>query len=214
MRLSNTLVLATNNLHKIEEFKSLFQLYGKADLNLVSASHILRNSEKLAEVEDGTTYFENASAKARIANQGCHYPCLADDSGLEVDALPGELGVRSARYAIAKAGQSQDQANVTKLLESLRGRPFEARKARFVCTLALSLEGAMLYANGSLSGHIAEAPAGQGGFGYDPVFIPDGFQKTLAELGETKKNEISHRSLAVKDLFEQISLRGLFFAKP
>lgn len=214
MRLSNTLVLATNNLHKISEMKSLFEMHGLSHLEFTPLSRIIRNAEKLGDVETGSTYFENASAKARLANQGCHYPCLADDSGLEVDAIPGELGVYSARYAIPKAGESKDQANINKLLEALRGRPLDARNARFVCTLVLVLEGLLLHATGILEGRIAEAPAGNNGFGYDPVFIPNGYQKTLAELGDQTKNQISHRSLAVKDLIGQIKHHGIFLAKP
>src|SRR4051812_34700616 len=110
MRLSNKIVLASLNRNKFEEMQAL--LDGYPQVELAQASDFIRNADKLAFVERHDTYFENAIAKARLANAGCHYPCLADDSGLEVEALNGKPGVRSHRYATPKAGMTQDQANV------------------------------------------------------------------------------------------------------
>src|ERR1700758_2201566 len=117
MRLSNKILLATNNRDKFEEFKSLVAAYPEIDLAL--AGDVLRNTDKLRFVETHDTYLENAVAKARFVNLGAHYPALGDDSGIEVLALEGKLGVRSQRYAPAKAGMTQDQANNELLLKEL-----------------------------------------------------------------------------------------------
>src|SRR4051812_7049512 len=117
MRLSNRILLATLNRDKFEEFRTLFSAY--PDIELVTAESILRNPERLAYVERYDTYLENSMAKARLANQGSHFPTLADDSGLEVEGLDWKPGVRSHRYATPKAGVSQDQANIDRLLSEL-----------------------------------------------------------------------------------------------
>src|SRR5690349_15530960 len=154
MRASQEIVLASTNHDKFLEFQALLAAY--PELKLLPATKILRNADKLAKVEIHSTYVENAMAKARFANHGAHFPCLADDSGLEVEALQGKPGPRSARYAIAKAGQSQDQANRDKLLDELRGHTREKRRAKFVCCLALVMEGVAIHATGSIAGTIAE----------------------------------------------------------
>lgn len=212
MRASHVVVLASTNLDKLAEFKALLKPYG--EIELISADEIIRNPEKLGLVEKFETYEENAIAKARLANQGSHYPCLADDSGLEVQALEGKPGVRTRRYAIPTAGQSQDQANIAKLLQELKGVSGERRAARFACSLALVVEGILVTAQGTLEGSIAEAPRGANGFGYDPVFIPKGQSRTLAELNEDDKNAISHRKVALAKLFEEIATQGIILAKP
>jgi XTP/dITP diphosphohydrolase len=210
MRLSNQIVLATLNRDKFEEFRTLFSAY--PDVDLFMAEHFLRNPSKLGLVENHNTYVENAVAKARLANQGTHYPSLADDSGLEVDGLEGKPGVRSHRYAVAKAGQSQDQANIDKLLSELgQGK---SRSARFVCTLALVIEGLMIDATGVLEGTITDSPRGTNGFGYDPVFIPKGSSRTFAEMTDAEKNMISHRAKALHELMAKVKNHGIVFAKP
>ncbi|MGZ3699073.1 MAG: RdgB/HAM1 family non-canonical purine NTP pyrophosphatase, partial [Bdellovibrionota bacterium] len=171
------------------------------------------NPEGLAHSERHSTYLENASAKARLANQGTHFPTIADDSGLEVDALGGKPGVRSHRYATPKAGISQDQANVQLLLSELKGST--SREAKFVCTLVLVIEGILIHATGTLEGTISDAPRGTNGFGYDPVFMPKGsHNKTLAELTDVEKNSISHRAKALHELMAQVKSHGILFAKP
>jgi XTP/dITP diphosphohydrolase len=210
MRLSNKIVLASLNREKFEEMQALLAAYPQ--IELVQASDYIRNASKLAYVERYDTYFENATAKARLANAGCHYPCIADDSGLEVEALNGKPGVRSHRYASPKAGMTQDQANVELLLSEIRGAA--SRQARFVCTLVLLVEGIMIQATGTLEGTIADKPRGAHGFGYDPVFIPAGSNKTLAEMTAEEKNAISHRAKAVHDLMAQVKSHGIVFAKP
>jgi XTP/dITP diphosphohydrolase len=210
MRLANKIVLATLNMDKFDEFRSILKAY--PEIELVPAEQVIRNARNLAFVERYNTYAENSIAKARLANQGAHYPCLADDSGLEVMALEGKPGVRSHRYATPKAGVSQDQANVDLLLTELSRA--SSRDARFVCHLALLVEGIMVQATGVLEGTITEKPRGAHGFGYDPVFIPKGATKTLAEMTAEEKNAISHRALAVHELMKQVKNHGIVFAKP
>ncbi|MCC7443146.1 MAG: RdgB/HAM1 family non-canonical purine NTP pyrophosphatase [Bdellovibrionales bacterium] len=212
MRASHEILFASTNADKLAEFQALLAAY--PEVKLLPAAKILRNAEKLAKVEIFQTYVENAMAKARFANQGAHYPCLADDSGLEIEALGNQPGPRTARYAAATAGQSQDQANMAKVLDELKGRPREARRAQFVCCLALVMEGVAIHVNGVLKGTIAEAPMGSQGFGYDPIFIPDGHTKTLAQMGDADKNRISHRAAALQLLMEEIRRRGLILARP
>ncbi len=213
MRLSNTIVLATLNRHKYEECKALFAAHPEcADLDLQLAERFVRNVSGLRLVENHSTYMENAIAKARMINLGSHYPSLGDDSGIEVMALEGRPGVRSHRYATARVGVSQDQANVEQLLSELKGKT--QREARFVCSLALVIEGILVQGTGTLDGTIAEAPRGTAGFGYDPIFIPKGSNQTLAEMGAIAKNKISHRAKALEALMQEVTAKGIVFAKP
>jgi len=209
MRLVNRVLLATENRNKFDEFKALFHAF--PEVNLLMANEILRNTDGLKFVERYDTYLENALAKARLVNQGAHYPSLADDSGLEVEGLGGKPGVRSHRYATPKAGLSQDEANVQLMLKELTGKP---RNAKFVCTLALLVEGILVHATGTLDGTIAEAPRGTHGFGYDSIFIPNGSNKTLAEMTSAEKNAISHRNKALQLLMLQVRQHEITFAKP
>ena len=212
MRMANVMVLASTNRHKFEEFKELLSRYPGIELHPVQ-DHI-RNSDKLGLVETSDHYYDNAIAKARACNQGCHYPSLADDSGLEVDALGGKPGVHPHRFAIPRAGETQDTANVKKLLEAMKNVPENQRNARFVCHLALVMEGKLIHVVGTLEGTIAMEAHGNGGFGYDPIFIPKGQTQTLAELGTQIKNQISHRATAVANLMEEMKLQEIVLAKP
>lgn len=212
MRSSKQVVLATTNHHKLQEFRSLFKTYPEVDL--ISLEGLIRNPDKLAAVENHTSYLENANAKARLANHACHFPCLADDSGLEVMALEGRPGVRTHRYATPKAGQSQDQANIALLLEELKGKTGDQRRARFVCALALVMEGILIHSTGTIEGRIAEAPSGRGGFGYDPIFIPEGHNRTISEMTEDEKNSLSHRARALHALMLEVKAKGIVFARP
>ena len=210
MRLSNQLVLASLNRHKFEEFQALLGAY--PGISLIPVENLIRNPEGLRRVETHENYLENAVAKARLINQGCHYPTLSDDSGLEVRALQGRPGVRSHRYAPSQPKKSQDQANIELLLKELQGQ--ENRSALFTCTLALIIEGILIHATGTMEGTIAEAPSGTHGFGYDPIFIPAGKNQTLAEMTDAEKNQISHRSKAVHAMMAQVKSHGIVFAKP
>jgi len=212
MRVANTIVLASTNRHKFEEFETLFKKY--PELKIVPVQDYIRNSEKLGLVETSDQYLENAKAKARTCNHGCHYPSLADDSGLEVMALEGRPGVRSHRFAIPKLGQTQDQANMIKLLDEMKNIPVAQRTARFVCHLALVMEGSIFHAEGILEGSIAFEPRGVEGFGYDPIFIPKGMDKTLSELSPAQKNKISHRALAVEKLMSDLAAKEIVIARP
>lgn len=211
MRLTEKIVFASLNRKKWEELRDLLAPHG---IELLEAEGFIRNAEKLPLVETFQTYSENAAAKARLANQAAHYPCLADDSGLEVQALEGRPGARSARFAIPRAGETQDQANVKKLMEDLSGVTGEKRAARFRTVLALVMEGLLVLGEGTLEGVISDAPRGKNGFGYDPVFIPKGEKRTLAEMTFNEKNAFSHRADAVRDLIAKIESHGLSLARP
>lgn len=220
MRHSNKIVLASMNPDKFKEFSALLSAY--PEVELVPAEGLIRNPEKLAFVETHDTYLENAIAKARLANTGSHYPSLADDSGLEAEGLDGKPGVRSHRFAKIQVGVgpgavsriSQDKANMDLLLQELKARPGASRNARFVASLALMIEGILVHSTGVLEGTIIDQPRGTHGFGYDPIFVPKGSQKTLAEMTEQEKNAISHRAKALHDLMAQVKARGIVFARP
>lgn len=210
MRNSSALVLASTNRHKFEEFSELLKNY--PEIELVPVHEKIRNADKLGMVENSDQYSENAISKARLANHGCHLPCLADDTGIEVEALGGRPGVRSHRYALPKLGETQDQANVLKMLNELKGQA--TRSARFVCHLALVMEGTLIHVAAGLEGLIASEPRGNLGFGYDSIFIPTGYEQTLAELGPEVKNKLSHRALAMSAMIEEIKKREIILAKP
>lgn len=190
------LLVATRNAHKTAEFASILG----PEFRVVD----LRSLDRAAEVEEtGTTFAENAILKALTASRQSDDLVVADDSGLEVDALRGAPGVYSARYAGTHAG---DGDNVTKLLQEMAPvTGGSARTARFVCALALAREGALLAEfRGVVEGGISTAPQGDGGFGYDPVFVPRGYDKTFAQLGGALKNRISHRARAITKLREHL----------
>lgn len=182
-------VLATNNEGKVREFRALL---GDAPVELMSVRTLLGCT--LDVEETGTTFEENAILKARAVCRATGRIALADDSGLEVDALGGRPGVRSARYAGERA---TDRENNALLLSELGGTPH--RRARFRCVLAVCVPGdARVHTvAGSCEGTIARGPTGNGGFGYDPLFLPDGLcGRSMAELSPAEKNAISHRGRA------------------
>lgn len=149
-------------------------------------------------VEDGATFQANAIKKAQTVSRRTILPVLADDSGLEVRALNGRPGIRSARFS----GEKQDdRANNTKLLRLMKNVPASRRQARFICWIALALGGRLIRVfEGSCAGSIAFSPGGRTGFGYDPVFIPREYRKTMAQLGSRRKDQISHRGRAIARL--------------
>lgn len=192
-----TLVFASNNAHKLEEIRAI--LGNKFDVK--SLKDIGCNVDI---PETGTTFRENALQKARYVKEHFGFDCFADDSGLQVEALGGEPGVYSARYAVKNGRQvtagNKDDANMDVLHEKLAGE--ENRKACFRTCIALIYEGETHFFDGVVEGHIITEKRGDGGFGYDPLFIPDGYDKTFAELGNEVKNGISHRARAVAQLAE------------
>lgn len=192
-------VLATRNSGKVREFSGLLQgIFAK----VISLSDLDSPPEV---TEDGATFRENALKKARAIAQFSGRAALADDSGLEVDALGGEPGVYSARYAGENAS---DEDNILKLLRELNG--IDDRKARFVCCLALvTPEGGETVVEGTCEGVILTEPRGEGGFGYDPVFFLPEYGKAMAEIPPGLKNEISHRARAAQLLINNLRSKTL-----
>lgn len=186
------LVIATKNKGKAKEFSELFLPYNIQIKTLLD----LENSINIEET--GTTFIENARLKAEQARDMFKTHVLADDSGLVVDALNGAPGIYSARYA---GEQATDQKNNDKLLTQLKDIPKNKRTARFVAVVALALQkGETIYREGICEGTIAFKPVGQYGFGYDPIFIPKGYDVTMAQLNPAEKNQISHRKRALDKL--------------
>jgi XTP/dITP diphosphohydrolase len=191
-------VVATANAHKLRELADLF---AGMDVTLVARPEGLAMPE-----ETGATFLANARLKARAIAQATGEIALADDSGLEVDALGGDPGVRSARYA---GHPSDDAANNAKLLADLRGIHGANRRARFRCVLALvAPDGKELTAEGRFEGFVLDAPKGAGGFGYDPLFQPEGDTRSLAEYADAEKNAVSHRGRAARRLREMLERLG------
>ena len=186
------LVFATNNTHKLEEVSDIVS----GGINIISLKEI-GCYDDIPETAD--TLEGNALLKAQYIREHYGYDCFADDTGLEVEALNGEPGVRSARYA----GDAHDSnANIEKLLRALDG--ISNRKARFRTVIALILNGQTEFFEGVINGRIIDERRGATGFGYDPVFVPDGYSETFAELGAEIKNKISHRALAARKLAERL----------
>ncbi len=181
---------ATNNPNKLKEIKNKL---GKA-YEIISLSD-LGHTDELPETHD--TLEENSLEKAQFIYDKYKVNCFADDTGLLVEALNGEPGVKSARYA-GPAKNSEDNMNL--LLQKLEG--FSNRKAKFITVISLIVEGKIHQFTGEIEGVIAQQKSGNQGFGYDPIFIPEGWQKTFAELDLEEKNKISHRARAVSRLVD------------
>ncbi|RKU17682.1 non-canonical purine NTP pyrophosphatase, RdgB/HAM1 family [Candidatus Poribacteria bacterium] len=193
------LVLATRNLGKVKELTAMLSPDGQRhNIQLLSLQDFPDAPEV---VEDGETYQENAAKKAVVIADYTGLRTLADDAGIEVDALDGAPGVHSKRWA---GDDATDAIRVQKLLEALEGKT--NRTARFVAAIAIvepiGVENPscnrVQVVVGKCEGHITHAPAGDSGFGYDPIFVPVGYEKTFAELGDAIKNRISHRSEALR----------------
>jgi len=200
---ASTLVFATRNRGKIAELRALAEPLG---LEVVSAAELGAPDVE----EDGATFDANAAKKAREISMALGKPALADDSGLVVDALQGAPGVHSARFA---GPDADDGANNEKLLELLRDVPADRRQAHFTCVMAFAdphgaLGDHVELTNGRCDGLIAEAPRGDGGFGYDPLFLVPDQGLTFAELPSSVKNTISHRAEAMRSM--QSFLRRYF----
>ncbi|MBL0006112.1 MAG: RdgB/HAM1 family non-canonical purine NTP pyrophosphatase [Saprospiraceae bacterium] len=191
------LLFASANRHKLEEIRQIIPAaYRLSGLNDYSVH------EEIPERFD--TFEANATAKASYVYKKTGIPCFADDSGLVVDALDGRPGVLSARYA---GEHKSSEENVSKLLSELTG--IRDRTARFIAVIAYQEnEKDVLLFKGTIEGTINYTPAGVGGFGYDPVFIPSGFDKTFAQLSPGLKNQISHRAKAIKLFLQYLSEKG------
>ena len=184
------LVLATRNPGKVREIGEI--LKNENGIELLS----LRNYPDAPDVvEDGSTYEDNAIKKASVLAEYTGHLTIGDDSGLAVDALDGAPGVHSARYAGENAS---DQDRIAKLLDALQEVPYDRRSGRFVCAIAIAEPHAQVQVvRGVCEGRIIRTPRGLSGFGYDPIFVPVGYDKTYAELGDEIKNQISHRAKAL-----------------
>jgi XTP/dITP diphosphohydrolase len=196
-------VLASANPGKLRELGSLLGPYG---LELLPQAALGIGSVP----ESGATFLENALLKARHASAAAQLPALADDSGIEVDALGGRPGVRSARYAGEGAS---DAENLARLLEELEGVPEPRRTARYRCVVVwvrTADDPAPLTGSGTWEGRIALAPRGSGGFGYDPAFVPAGAGRTAAELSAEEKNRVSHRAQALRALVAALEAGGVY----
>lgn len=187
------LVFATNNLNKLDELKKMLDV----SIHLKSLSDI-NCSEDIPET--GNTLEENAFQKSNYIYNKFKVNCFADDTGLEIDALNGEPGVLSARYA----GEDKDASkNMLKVLDHLKY--YENRKARFRTVISLILDSNEYQFEGIVNGEIKKIPSGTKGFGYDPIFTPDGYSQTFAEMDLSEKNRISHRGKAVQKLVDFIN---------
>ncbi|MBX3233742.1 MAG: RdgB/HAM1 family non-canonical purine NTP pyrophosphatase [Labilithrix sp.] len=200
--MKHSLVVATNNRGKLEELRHLL---AGLDLEILSLADV--SKKKVSIVEDGDTFEENAVKKATEVAGLTMMLTLADDSGLEVDVLGGAPGVRSARYAGERATDSENNAQLLAALDALSNEDLTARgdfTAQFRCVLALVdpfvRDGEPFVVEGVCRGKITRTPRGSGGFGYDPLFLVEGTDKTMAELSEEEKNRISHRARAAESL--------------
>ena len=187
------IVLATTNKKKVEEIKKIFRHMDK-DTKIYTLDDFPAMEEV---VEDGDTFEANAIKKAEQIASVTGMTALADDSGLAVDALDGAPGVYSARYA---GEDADDKANNDKLLDALKDVDEEKRGAQFVCCIALASAEEIHTFMGSVKGRIGTEPKGASGFGYDPLFYPEGSEKTFAEMSAKDKNAISHRANALREL--------------
>ena len=200
--MAKEILIATKNKHKLEEINKL----------LIGLDITLKNLADYPDapevIEDKESFIENAAKKAIEYSKFAGIPALADDSGLEVDVLDGRPGVHSARYA----GEEQDdKKNITKLLNVLDDVMPNKRTAHFKCLVALAQNDNILAtAEGTCEGAITSEPAGEYGFGYDPVFIPKGYDNTFSELGAEVKDKISHRAVAFNKMAEIIKKSNLF----
>ena len=189
------IVLATANTHKVIEFQRILNEL-LPDLELVAANQF----PGVPEIEEtGSTFAENALIKARAINEFTNLPALADDSGLVVEALNGAPGIFSARYAGINA---DDKANVMKLLNEIKGLDQSLLSAKFECSIALvdKSQDLELVVDGQMPGQVIKEVRGENGFGYDPIFVPQGLTKTSSELSDSEKDKISHRGIALRKI--------------
>lgn len=192
------LLVATGNAHKLQEIRQILSpfhitVYGYKDLNI-----------KMEDVEEnGKTYYDNALIKAEALQKITTMPIIADDSGLEIEAMDNAPGLHSARYADSFGGHA---GAIKQIFKEIEGK---SRKARFVCDIVLvNVEDKPLKFEAVVPGRIAEEVDGEGGFGYDPIFIEDSLNKTYASMSQEEKNRVSHRGLALKKLLVYLMLNG------
>lgn len=196
------IIAATKNKHKIEEIQAITKEFGMEVISRAAAG-----VPDIEIEEDGDTFEKNSEKKAREIMELCGEITIADDSGLMVDALGGAPGVISARFA---GEDGNDLKNNEKLLALLSDVPPETRTARFVSVITMVYpNGRKIVARGECEGHMIDQPKGSNGFGYDPLFVPVGYDRTFAELSGTEKNQISHRAIALQNLRKKLMEEGV-----
>ena len=194
-------VLASKNPHKLVEISKITEKFG---FELVLQSEL---GVDIDVEETGSTFEENSYLKARAVMEATGLPALADDSGIAVDALNGEPGIYSARYGFDES--LDDWGRLQLLLKNTENVPDGQRQAQFVCVITLvTPEGKVIQARGEVHGELLRAPAGEGGFGYDPIFYYPPFGKSLAEVSAEEKNQVSHRANALRAFYEKLKEAG------
>ena len=194
-------VLASKNKHKIEEISKITE---KFDMELVLESEL---GVDIDVEETGSTFEENSYLKAEAVMKATGLPALADDSGIAVDALNGEPGIYSARYGFDESLDDRGRLNL--LLKNTENVPDDKRQAKFVCVITLvTPQGQTIQARGEVHGMLLRAPAGENGFGYDPIFYYPPFGKSLAQVSPEEKNRVSHRANALKVFYEKLKEAG------
>ena len=195
------IIAATQNKHKIREIEAITKKFG---MEIVSRDEA--GIDKVEVVEDGTTFEENSYKKAYEIMKLCGEVTIADDSGIVVDCIGGAPGVYSARFA---GVDGDDEANNRKLMEMIKDFPFEERTARFVSVITMVYpDGDTIVARGEVEGHVIPEEIGENGFGYDPMFIPLGYDITFGQFEPEEKNKISHRANALVSLQKQLEERA------
>lgn len=195
--MEKTIVAATGNKHKIKEIEAITAEFGMSIISKDEAG-----VPDVEIVEDGETFEENSYKKAYEIMKLCGRTTIADDSGLVVDCLNGAPGVYSARFA---GTDGDDDANNRKLIGLIKDVPYENRTARFVSVITMVFpDGQSIVARGEVEGHLITEKRGHEGFGYDPLFVPDGYEQTFGELAPEVKNVISHRANALKNLRKKL----------
>lgn len=194
-------VLASHNKHKLEEISKITEQF---NMELVLQSEL---GVDIDVEETGTTFEENSFLKANAVMQATHLPALADDSGIAVDALNGEPGIYSARYGFDDS--LDDWGRLQLLLKNTEQVPDGQRQAQFVCVITMvTPEGQVIQARGEVHGELLRAPAGEGGFGYDPIFYYPPYAATLAQVSAEEKNKVSHRANALRVFYEKLKEAG------
>ena len=194
-------VLASKNKHKLEEISKITE---KFDMELVLESEL---GVDIDVEETGSTFEENSFLKAEAVMKATGLPALADDSGIAVDALNGEPGIYSARYGFDDSLDDRGRLNL--LLKNTENVPDDQRQAKFVCVITLvTPDGQTIQARGEVHGMLLRAPAGENGFGYDPIFYYPPFGKSLAQVSPEEKNQVSHRANALKVFYEKLKEAG------
>ena len=194
-------VLASKNKHKLEEISKITE---KFDMELVLESEL---GVDIDVEENGSTFEENSYLKAEAVMKATGLPALADDSGIAVDALNGEPGIYSARYGFDESLDDRGRLNL--LLKNTENVPDDKRQAKFVCVITLvTPQGQTIQARGEVHGMLLRAPAGENGFGYDPIFYYPPFGKSMAQVSPEEKNRVSHRANALKVFYEKLKEAG------